>query len=82
MDCDLEETKATKEKSADKMFEELGYEDSPVGYGAKRYGNNKYHISFYKKQIMFTKMNTGDSFVLEPKELQAINKKVEELGWK
>lgn len=22
---------------ADKMFEELGYEDSPVGYGAKRF---------------------------------------------
>ena len=66
---------------ADKMFEELGYEDNPAGYGTIRYKNKKYNITFFKKQIMVTKLNTGDSFVLEPQEIKAINEKVKELGW-
>ena len=68
-----------KEKSADEMFEELGYQDSPCGYGAKRYNKNQRFITFYKKEIMIS--SSTDRVNLKAKELKAINKKIEELGW-
>lgn len=66
---------------ADKMFEELGYEDSPVGYGAKRYKGRNYFITFYKHQIRIVPREIDDDIILDFKEVQAINKKREELEW-
>lgn len=65
---------------ADKMFEELGYEDSPVGYGAKRYKGKNYYITFYKQQIRIVPREIDDDIILNFKEIQAINEKVKELG--
>ena len=88
MELDDQELKATrilngaeKESKADKIFEKLGYKDNPVSYGAKRYKNNEYNITFYKNQIMITKLNLGISFIFTPEELKAINKKCKELEW-
>ena len=66
---------------ADKMFEELGYEDSPVGYWAKRYKGRNYFLTFYKHQIRIVPREIDDNIILNFKELKAINKKCEELGW-
>lgn len=66
---------------ADKMFKELGYEDSPVGYGAKRYKGRNYFITFYKHQIRIVPREIDDDIILDFKEVQVINKKCEELGW-
>ena len=68
---------------ADEMFEELGYEDSPVGYGAKRYKGTNYFITFYKKEVHIypREREMQDDVILNIRELQAINEKVKELGW-
>lgn len=73
---------------ADKMFEELGYElyeayitDIGCFYRKKEshYIYNEYpKIIFYYKPKKITIQNE----FLNMQELQAINKKVEELGWK
>lgn len=67
-------------KSAKEMFEELGYEcvdEERIVY--KKYDDSIkriIHIAFFdNKKILITQ-----SIGLE--ELQAINKQVEELGWK
>lgn len=70
-----------KEKTADEMFEELGYEKGSghnLGNGEKYiyYSGNYNNINLYKKS---KKININGSFSMQ--ELQAINKKVEELGW-
>lgn len=67
--------------SGDEMFEKLGYEDSPCGYGAKRYKGKNYFITFYKEQVMIIAREEYNNIILSPKELQAINKKCKELGW-
>lgn len=64
---------------ADKMFEKLGYKDSPIGYGAKRYKGINYFITFYKHQIRIVPREINDDIILDYKELQAINEKVKEL---
>ena len=69
---------------ADKMFEELGYRKIQVERNSIVYINIKYNekIEFdldYKQIICET--NIGTSFPLTMQELQAINKKCEELGW-
>lgn len=86
MDLDDEELKATrklngadrKEKTADKMFEELGcvleYEDEISFTLANR--KKARYITFIKntRTLMLTSNTTMQ-------ELQTINKKCEELGW-
>ena len=77
-----------KEKTADEMFEELGY---------KKLEENDYYMEYrkqrkdYSKFIKFDLMDksftsfyyvvTDKQAYLSMQELQAINKKVEELGW-
>lgn len=86
MDLDEEELKATKklnEKSADEMFEEMGYikyiygdvieyknctDDTIIGF------DNEY------KEIYVSQYNTKYQ-VCTIEELKAINKKCKELGW-
>ena len=68
--------------SADEMFEELGYKIKETTWkedGKKHfieYNSNDTQIQFSldTKHILITN-------ILNSKELQAINKKVEELGW-
>ena len=70
-----------KEKIADKMFEELGFKKSQVVGNAQQcyFGNGK------GKSIAFNLNKTvslfGNYNWITMQELQAINKKVEELGW-
>ena len=75
-----------KEKTADELFEELGYEKKNLDIILSRFWeewenqdlaktlsfNNFYEI-FY--------ITDEDGCGITMKELQAINKKVEELGW-
>jgi len=66
---------------ADKMFKELGYEK--IGENVKiimyKY-NEDFLIKFYKKSkcVATTNSDAGD-FIINMKELQAINEKVKEL---
>lgn len=75
-----------KEKTADEMFKELGYEkivESNVKINYEKYGQ------FFDKEIVFglidkivvTELGTGESANLNMPELQAINKKCKELKW-
>ena len=70
-----------KEKSADEMFEELGYEHSEFMYEI-------YYVKDGKTISFWTNRNEVESHVrvisarITMQELKAINKKVEELGWK
>lgn len=71
-------------KSAKEMFEELGYEyvesyDKNLIDYYKKYNNLNFEILFNKeeKTFYFTYVTKVDY-----KLLQAINKQVEELGWK
>jgi len=70
-------------KSADEMFEELGYKKTRDKIDCWCiYENNKHKISFEKncKSIFFE--DKKDIMVLIKFDvLQAINKKCEELGW-
>ena len=69
-------------KTADEMFEELGYEKKETTWNEKgkkhfiEYNSNDTQIQFSldTKHILITN-------ILNMQELQAINKKVEELGW-
>ncbi len=76
-----------KEKTADEMFKELGYEKEDEKEIAPKYkGNIVYRhkrnpfkeVIFLidKKEVEFNSIN-----LLTLKILQAINKKAEELGW-
>lgn len=78
-----------KEKTADEMFEELGYEkniDTPTNLIYQNKKNNK-EIRFYKiykcieTSLIEFEESEGNSIFFTMQELQAINKKVEELGW-
>ena len=68
-----------KEKSADEMFEELGYERT------ERNDKGEYKIDYYnkKKDKEFTFMYKNCYSIKRPTkdEQSAINKKIEELGW-
>ena len=69
-------------KTADEMFEELGYEKEETTWNEEgkkhfiEYNSNDTQIQFSldTKHILITN-------ILNMQELQAINKKVEELGW-
>ena len=76
-------------KSAKEMFEELGYEKTTVinPDGCIDYINKKKKYSeiyFDKNFKLITKhyLNSGVACPITLEELQAINKQVEELGWK
>lgn len=72
--------------SADEMFEKLGYE---ILYESKRYIRYESEGVFMDNEIIFDLQRktiqkeylTGESQEITLQELQAINKKVEELGW-
>lgn len=96
MNCDDEELKATKEKSANELFEELGYEkrmdkdDNPNYITYIKYNNDPSSgitISFslnYKTICADTfdeDYEINVAYCIRPLELKAINKKCEELGW-
>ena len=89
MELDNQELEATKnrEKTADELFEELGYRKSITKFEAIRYYKDDDNViyfnmdnlepkSFYKSGIYD---GIHDSITMQ--ELQAINKKVQELGW-
>lgn len=72
------------EKTADKMFKELGYEkhSSDTDERFDLYSSNYKHLirivfNFRTKKVAIHCYNNA----LNIKELQAINKKVEELKW-
>ena len=72
-------------KTAKEMFEELGYEkfenDSRITY--EKYNRECKMIEFDKErmEITFADDNYCEVVMIDRKELQAINKQVEELGW-
>ena len=78
---------AYNEKSADEMFEELGYEkieDIRTDIGCIYYNKEKHCIYYKYPKIIFhykPKKITIQNEYLSMQELQAINKKCEELGW-
>lgn len=86
MDLDEEELIATRDggkKSADKMFKELGYEkEEDLGdiYYKSKYGT--IWFTSRPKEINFISDGIDTIGTITMQELQAINKKVEELGWK
>ena len=95
MELDKEELEATRNrnKSADEMFEELGYSLLPQDTNNKgrilHYvrtsnlsANESEHIVFYHtKKIDFYYTYCSGRKTLDMQELKAINKKVQELGW-
>ena len=68
-----------KEKTSDEMFEELGYKKNFEDKYRANYENNGFEtiINFDKEYKDVRVYNNG----FDMQELQAINKKVEELGW-
>lgn len=77
------------EKTADEMFSELGFKKKEKGQYIEYIKVNnsireEYVISFMMETIMATLYVDGyikKPLALEIRELQAINKKVQELGW-
>ena len=78
---------AGDEKTADEMFKELGYTIQKKGNGAMiyyEYYNKKTEdiMQFwYDKTVSKYNEKTEETDYISMQELQAINKKVEELGW-
>lgn len=80
-------------KIARELFEELEYEQTKtehfIKYTSKVFISDWHHILFDLKEKTFSSYATSDSpftpnepLELTVKELQAINKQIEELGWK
>lgn len=81
---------------ADKVFEELGYEkivereykesesedEAITGFILYRNEIKNLEISFWNNRTISKENNYDHESYLTIKELQAINKKCEELGWK
>ena len=72
--------KDIKEKSADEMFEELGYKYSEFMYEIYYVKDGK-TISFWKNRNEVESHVGVISARITMEELKAINKKIEELGW-
>ena len=68
------------EQAALEWFEELGYEIDNTKESI-RYFKNSTYIWFWKDNKEFEGIFGFDSKGFNMQELQAINKKVEELGW-
>ena len=82
MDLDLDELEATRNKSADKMFEELGYTQIEKSVNGIEYINeNDDKIIGFIDYDNYGKVIDFDIFekIITMQELKAINKKVEEL---
>ena len=93
-DLDKEELEATRkmqsstetaEKTADEMFDELGYiKDINNDYEIE-YRRSDIYINFDKTKKEFSKGIEYDNYYgvkqITMQELKAINKKVKELGW-
>lgn len=83
-----------KKYSAKEMFEELGYfkhenEEAAILYSTKHFISDTTYIEFYKEDKSFSKYTNSDSPFESSKveyitfeELKAINKQIEELGWR
>lgn len=73
-----------KEKTADEMFEELEYEkekgDLDIQLYKNKNGYGKIIFDLIDKAIRASN-DENEAIYFNVKELQAINKKVEELGW-
>ena len=73
-----------KNKTADEMFEELGYEDlsNNIGFSCIcLYGKYDKRIGFYHDKTFDIYNCIDGTEYVTMQELKAINKKVEELGW-
>lgn len=74
-----------EEKTADEMFEKLGYEKSPSKKTVHRYEKNDsdhiYYFIFNENMKIFSKTCDYGKTHIKLEELQAINKKCQELGW-
>lgn len=70
-----------KEKTADEMFEELGYIRKKTNGYWIIYRNFRKDIDFNLKHKTIEVESEMESEEFDIQELQAINKKVEELGW-
>ena len=76
-----------KEKTADELFEELGYKSIPKNpyqiYDIKYYKDDDNVFYFDFKTQTIGKSGEYDSMCdgIKIQELQAINKKCQELGW-
>ena len=81
MDLDSEELEATRNKSADKMFEDLGYELITEEDYFLYYKPTNSNV--FRKEVYFHIDIEGIQMFgcFTAKELKAINKKLEELGW-
>lgn len=72
---------------ADKMLDDLGYEKIienkiKILYEKEgRFWDKEISFDLMDKQIRVETSSSGDSESITMQELQAINKKVEELGW-
>ena len=71
-----------KEKTADEMFLELGYVKTKANEYWIIYKNFRKDIDFNLKHKTIEVGAEMESEEFDLQELQAINKKVEELGWK
>ena len=75
-----------KQKTADEIFEELGYEflfknEKMIQYELEGfYMDNEIKFDLKGKTVL-KEYSTGESQEITMQELQAINKKVEDLGW-
>lgn len=88
MDCDDEETRATRilngsaEITADEMIEKLGYKKLNSGENIEDlYGKNFNRICFWKDKTIETYEFFNSSRIITLLELKAIYKKCQEKGW-
>ena len=84
MDLDEQELKATREKSADEMFKELGFKKSLFGKTQICYSLHEDDDGWYSKTIFFMKVQKKirlENDYFSSKEIQAIYKKCKELKW-
>lgn len=74
-----------KEKTADELFKELGYEKKLLNipwYIKKLFKNNYMQITFdIIDKTVAVSNDKGEAINLDMQELQAINKKCQEFGW-
>lgn len=81
-----------KEKTADEMFEKLGYkkyyeikeaevDEVKISYKKILYNGITIFIDFCGDGTVGIKNNSDGMYYFNVQELQAINKRVEELGW-
>ena len=93
---DKEITVSEKEKTADELFKELGYKKKEqkneygthIWYYQKNGANEEFGIEFAKSKFekkgeiyCVCYSERDEAIYINMQELQAINKKVQELGW-